>query len=419
MACYLRRIGRRFVQPLLYLLLLLAGFECYRAISMQMPRQSLVAHHHAATVIDLERRWGVFWEPRLQHLALHNDPSAAASAINQLTRYLVARIYKSGQVPWLLAMLCWLYLFRRGFFKRMCVAIILCTLAAILCAAIWPVAPPRFALAGPPYWVEDVTGMPVSERILSRMVGFDPYASLPSIHVLWAALTTLGLWYGASNWRMRVAATAFTGAEIVTVLITGNHYLLDCLASLALLATYLLLQAGLLRLWAWRNAERVRDVCEAPGARVRTQGASLRPMDSPLLLCACAACILLLAGDDVERSAGVLLLCMGAAALLLARRRVRSGGVLCASTPHAEWVSGALFVAGTTAIDAHQMAAHLAAGSLWLSAVTLIFSVRLGTAQDIHEERSYIPAPATSWAAVPESVLAEYGTAVATAGAHA
>lgn len=376
---------RAILTPLLYILLLLVGFEAYHSISERVPRQQAAAHHHAAALVAVERRLGIFLEPEVQRLTGANGAGTAISRAATL-------VYTQGQIPWLAAMLCWLCIYHRRAFRVLCSAAIVTTIAAILFAATYPVAPPRFALAGPPYWIADRTGAPVAERTLVQRVGFNPYASLPSIHVLWALITGLGLWTVAPRRLFRCAAVVLPCMVIASVVITGNHYLTDCFASAVLLGGYMLAYSGAAHIWRWTQARRraAADHAAARGERghpSRHRAAltvfadTPRPVADargalmgPLLLSSCIGCLLVVGGSGLERTYGIVVFIVCAA--IIVRGDQRTGSIR--STPSIDWLSGFLFVAGTTAIGAHLDLARELGSACWLAAALLPPLSRLG-----------------------------------------
>jgi hypothetical protein len=363
--------GASAAQAFLFLALLVASFECYHAISADAPRRQAVAQQHAARLTALERRLGIFWEPATQQRVIAAPSRAAGvrAALVHVAHYLAVRIYRGGQVQWLVGLLLWLYLFRRHLVRRMLTAIVSTTMVAVSVSAVWPVAPPRFALAGSPYFVRDLTGTISSEQVLVHSVGFNPYSSFPSVHVLWALLTALGLWYAAPNPAVRVAALIFPAATTMAVIVTGNHYVIDCVGSAVLLGLYLVLEALSCRVMLYLGARRRA----APRRWAPVYDPS--PLRGPLIFCACAGWVLM-AGDPLERTAGVLAMLSGACMIVIARGRSHAAG---ARPLHlsADWWGALLFLVGSTAIDAHLLMSRLIAGALWLVAVMLPLRARL------------------------------------------
>ena len=368
---------------IVYFGLLLAGFEVYHVASMRAPRRTTLAHQHADALVRLEQRLGILVEPRLQQLALHHaHPSLLPYLLdNAAVRFEANLVYSGGQMPWLASMLLWLLLFRPQYVKRVCILAIVGSLLGILIAAFYPVAPPRFVLDGPPYHIEDVSAMLVSEQALVRYGGFNPYAAMPSLHVLWALIAALGLWVSTPRWDLRLLSCLFPTSIIAAVIITGNHYILDCLASMLLLIGLLLCY------WLWLCLRRARHAAEVRadaspavdrlGGLERRRRPNLRPLDCPVLLCAITGAALITAMNPLQRVLGMLLLVAGAFAPPVTLKRIRAGTVPHESTPTLEWCSGFLLVAGATTLGANDERV-LETGSLcWAIAALLPLLARM------------------------------------------
>ena len=367
---------------IVYFGLLLASFEIYHVASLRAPRRTTLAHQHADALVRLEQRLGILIEPRLQQFALHHArPSLLPYLLdNTAARFEATLVYSGGQMPWLASMLLWLLLFRPQYIKRVCVLAIIGTLVGILVAAFYPVAPPRFALAGPPYHIEDVSAMLVSEQALVRHGGFNPYAAVPSLHVLWALIAALGLWVSTPRWELRVLSCLFPTSIVAAVIITGNHYILDCLASVVLLTGLLLCYWSWLWLCRARRAPVVRGDA-APTKRLggpeRRQRPSLRPLDCPVLLCAITGAALIPSVNPLQRVLGMLLLVAGALAPAVALKRIRAGTVPHESTPTLEWWSGFLLLAGATTLGANDVLAQEIGSLCWTVAAFLPLLARM------------------------------------------
>jgi hypothetical protein len=206
-----------------------------------------------------------------------------------------------------------------------------------------------------------------------QRVNYDPYASIPSVHVLWALLTGLCLWLGAKGWGGRLPALAFPLAMVATVVVTGNHYLLDCLASTCLLAMCLLIQG------AWERLRRlpIRSTRPSYVGTDRRRAPDLRPLDYPLVLCAFAGLILCLGGSSGQLAVGLAILAAGAIALAVGRYQATHGKPLRRRHPRAEWWGGYFFVAGSTLVGAGDDAAHLTGALLWLAGLAVLLASRL------------------------------------------
>ena len=388
----LRAASNGLVRAFTHVLVLLGGYELYRALSIRAPHRPVVAHMHADALIAVERRLGMLIEPRLQHAALSHAQLGTNEMLSGTSvRYLVTLLYAGSQLQWLAAMLLWLYLFQRPHFTSMRNLVVATTLLGVVFARLYPVAPPRFALSGAPYFLEDVLHQHQGELLLVQRAVLDPYSSLPSGHVLWALLTGLGLYLGATTTPQRLLSAAFPLIMMPTVVVTGNHYLLDCAGSVALLALCMVAAAGLRYCAAHRrprHRQRAGRVADRPLTE-RRRNPNLRPLDRPLILGAVVATLLLISGDPVQRAIGLGLLACATIVIPLARHRARSGVSLRQSSAGADWLCGFLFIAGATTIAADDPVARLCGSLLWLLAGVLPLLARLRSV-------SARPAPASN-----------------------
>ena len=365
-----RRVDRRTrsspVTAVLYSLLLVASFEIYHLISARAPRRVGLAHQHALLLIDLERRLGLLMEPGAQRALI--GPGAPLA---HFLRHAASTIYSGGQIPWLALTLCWLYLFDRPHFRSICFVAIVASLAGILFAGMYPVAPPRFALAGAPYGIQDITGIPGSERVLVLSAGFNPFASFPSIHVLWACFSGFGLWVGAPRSAPRWAALAFPLIVTLAVVLTGNHYVLDCLASFLLFGCFLAVYWWLTRAAAGNAVDAGRQHSELPVM------SWARMMRHPALLAGLVGILLVCANAGLGRLPGIAVLLAAFAAVVVANSRVGSAVRLPARASLFDWYAGLLLVAGATTAVTADGYARAAGSALWLLAAALSFCGRL------------------------------------------
>ncbi len=103
--------------------------------------------------------------------------------------------------------------------------IIITTLAALVTFWTWPLAPPRFALAGAVDigTVHNVMGAGNAHGI-SDMVNL--YAAMPSLHCAWAIWCALAV-YVTTSGRWRKFVWIYPFLTILVVIGTANHYVLD------------------------------------------------------------------------------------------------------------------------------------------------------------------------------------------------
>lgn len=117
-------------------------------------------------------------------------------------------------------------------------ALLISGLVGMVIVALHPVAPPRLMDLG---FVDTVTTQTNAYRVLQPPAFTNPYAAMPSFHVGWDLLVGIALVRESRSWWPRLAGHVLPMAMVASVVLTGNHYLLDAvvgdlivLASLAL-----------------------------------------------------------------------------------------------------------------------------------------------------------------------------------------
>ncbi|WP_207400381.1 bifunctional phosphatase PAP2/O-acyltransferase family protein [Actinomadura fibrosa] len=208
------------------LLLGLAVFGLYSLVVM-LPEEARAraAREHGRLVYDLERVLGIDVERTL------NGWLAGQPVWRVLANYEYAITYLAAA----LGLLAWLYLRHPERYRTARNAFVLLNLGGIACFALFPVMPPRFmADLG---FVDTVRlgrtwgswGSPMVEHA-------DRYAAVPSLHMAWT------LWVGVELARVsaRRWVQGLNAAHVVVtgyvIMATANHYLLDAVAAVPLVA---------------------------------------------------------------------------------------------------------------------------------------------------------------------------------------
>lgn len=170
-------------------------------------------------------------ELALQHFVLRYDSLADFATW----------FYAFVHVPSLIAFLIWLFVRHRDHYPTWRTALALVTLGCLIIRFV-RVAPPRFlpdlgfidlgAMVGTSVYPGDVT----------RGVS-DQFAAMPSIHVAWAAIVSFGI-VAASTSRWRWLFLLHVILTMLVVAATGDHWWLDGVVSLMLLAGALALNSA-------------------------------------------------------------------------------------------------------------------------------------------------------------------------------
>ena len=215
-----------------------------------------LALEHAREIAGWERGAHVAWEEPLQRLLLRAPP--AVEAMNAF--YLTAHFIVTG------LFFLWLYDRSRAGFRLFRNAFLVATAIALLVAWQFPTAPPRVAGIGLVDTLRRFSDVDIGSPGSGGLS--DPVAAVPSLHAGWAFGVAAGVaLYGRST-AVRSLALVYPAAVVVTILATGNHFVLDVLAgALAMAAGFgLAMLAADVRVVASRLRRGVEQSGSSPGS---------------------------------------------------------------------------------------------------------------------------------------------------------
>jgi hypothetical protein len=179
------------------------------------------AIERARSIVDFQEAISLPTELSFQQFILRNDWLGWPTTL----------YYAVLHVPALIAFLVWLFVFHRPHFAHWRNGLVFLT-GMCLVIRFWRVAPPRF--------LADLGYEDLSERFGPSIYGpvgtgvSDQFAAMPSIHVGWAAVVSLGIFaVSTSRWRW-----FFLPHLIITIIVvsaSGNHWWLDGIVAIGLL----------------------------------------------------------------------------------------------------------------------------------------------------------------------------------------
>ncbi len=146
--------------------------------------------------------------------------------------------YAYVHFPAAIAFLLWIYLRRPAHYRWVRRVLVALTAAALVLHLLVPLAPPRMLPAAglvdtAARYGPSVYGAPQTDTIANQ------YAAMPSLHIGWAAVIALGL-IVTSRTRWRWLWLLHPAVTVAVVVGTANHYWLDGIVVLALLAVSVL-----------------------------------------------------------------------------------------------------------------------------------------------------------------------------------
>lgn len=193
---------------------ILCGYVAYSVIRVLTPDRVSASYANAWELEAIEKSLGLFPELDLNtFLSRHTTLQDVASYYYGTLHFVVTPL-----------VLIWLWKRRAALYPQLRSSLVLASVSALVVYATFPVAPPRFALAGT---VDSVALNPLmwdgGHGVTSWI---NEFAAMPSLHVGWA------LWCAASvvlvcktPWRH--LAWLYPLGTTLVVVATANHYVLD------------------------------------------------------------------------------------------------------------------------------------------------------------------------------------------------
>ena len=219
---------RRSQRPRWYLELagLVGGYVAFGAARAAVDRGDPTATDNAQLIQRAERSMRIAVGGWMNELAARHDVVVYATGYFYRLCLLA--------VP---AVLAWLYVASPADYRRWRTVLVVVTLVDLLLVWLFPVSPPRFAQPG---IVDYIAGADILGGAAASVPrpGVNLLAAMPSMHVAWTT------WCAAAAWsvlrrpcrQVAVLVWIFPALTALVVLATGNHYVLDVVAGVVLVA---------------------------------------------------------------------------------------------------------------------------------------------------------------------------------------
>jgi hypothetical protein len=189
--------------------------------------------------VALSNAWGVLHVEQ----ALYLDPERALDrwlSGHHTLALISSNYYDNAHFIVTLGLLGWLWWRHAGLYRPLRNSLVLVNVLGFIVFWLFPVAPPRMLTS---YGFTDVVAS--SHAFGSWHTGVlashaNQLAAMPSLHIAWAVWCTLALWRLSARRALRSLAVLYPCVTALAVLATGNHFLLDILAGLVVLAVAVL-----------------------------------------------------------------------------------------------------------------------------------------------------------------------------------
>ena len=202
------------------ILVVVGGFEVYEALRHLIEPNWPVALANAGRIEDLERWAGFAWEQSLQRVFLGMPD--LVQAMNLF--YFVGHFVLTG------VFFTWLYFRSRDGFRSMRNAFLVATAISLVIHWQFPTAPPRLAGVGLTDTLRAFSGIDIGSPTSSSFS--NPVAAVPSLHAGFAVGVAWGVWKFARAPWLKALAIVYPVAVVLTIVVTGNHFIFDAVAGL-------------------------------------------------------------------------------------------------------------------------------------------------------------------------------------------
>jgi membrane-associated phospholipid phosphatase len=189
----------------------------------------------AASLIDLEKSLGIYVEPDLQRFFVDHH----------LGMPFWNAFYVVSQVIVLPLTLFLVYRYARGSYAFVRNMAVLSWTAGVIWYALQPVAPPRLLASGFTDTVSSQTFFQLDSEFIRAF--YNPVAAMPSLHVGMAPVVAWAL-IKLTPWLWTKAlGIAYPLLVAVSIVVTGNHFILDIAGGLAVVLPAAAISAWLVR----------------------------------------------------------------------------------------------------------------------------------------------------------------------------
>jgi hypothetical protein len=200
------------------ILIVVGGFEAYEGLRHVITPNWPAAFDNAARIENLEQ-WGHFaWEQSLQRLFLGMPDLVQAMNVF----YFVGHFVLTG------VFFTWLYFRSREGFRSVRNAFLIATAISLFIHWRFPTAPPRLADVGLTDTLRAFSGIDIGSPHSSPFS--NPVAAVPSLHAGFAVGVAYGIVKFACTIWMKVLGVLYPVGVALTIVVTGNHFILDAVA---------------------------------------------------------------------------------------------------------------------------------------------------------------------------------------------
>jgi hypothetical protein len=208
------------------LLLIGIGYYLYREARNLVPKQESIANRHGRSVQWLQDKLHLNFELSVNHFVYHHEWLAQTMDYYYATMHFLVTI----------AVLVWLFLARKRIYRGMRTALFATTLIGLAGFFLYPLAPPRLL---PQFGYIDTlkvykTWGSLADPDVEKHT--NQFAAMPSLHIGWSVWCAIAVFYCTRLVWLRVLAIAYPIATLMVIVGTANHFIIDAVGGLVVVA---------------------------------------------------------------------------------------------------------------------------------------------------------------------------------------
>jgi len=198
------------------------GFLLYFLVRGAVVDRDEQAFENARWIIDLQQSLGIFVEPQVNEWTLNSNFRVR----------LFNFVYFWLDFPLIIGIGLLMFWRQRVSYTLLRDALLISGGFALLMYWSFPVAPPRFLPElGFVDTLEQFDNLSYQAQSMAPFV--NPYAAVPSLHVGWALIVVIVVFWATPHAILRLGAVALFVLQSISVVATANHYILDGVAGVA------------------------------------------------------------------------------------------------------------------------------------------------------------------------------------------
>ncbi|HZT96033.1 MAG TPA: phosphatase PAP2 family protein [Chloroflexota bacterium] len=202
------------------------------------------AYSNGYKLLDFEIDHGFFVEARIERFFWPDS----------LLMHSVDVFYGLAHLFVTLGFLIWLYLRRNSSFSFVRNLFYLSTAIALMVYMVFPTAPPRmftnYGFLDP----SQALGFTAAGGAQLTSYTYNPFAAMPSLHLVYALIVGLSLVVVGRRWWIRAIGAVYPAVMLAVILISANHWILDAAGAVVVVAVSAGILAAGRRSASWLRA---------------------------------------------------------------------------------------------------------------------------------------------------------------------